>query len=171
MALCEICSKDQPVKETYKVYTSIVRSSRVLKKVSWPEKEYEVRTQHIGVQEHQYPVCESCFKRYNFTYQLIIWVPALLLMLYAIIDSFASQGESGLCIGAIAALVAAYFVTDNLFALDTKFVKRAVKERKKTDWKSLVADLPDMHAGYSSTQTGCELKGYTEEQYQKIQSS
>jgi bilin biosynthesis protein len=168
--ICGICAKNLPAQKHYKVYTGIIRISTI--KTGF--KEYQEKSQTIGLKEHQYDICESCNKKYNSIYPWLIWSPAILFALFAIVNALSKRGESGntdVCFCAIVPLAIAYYLTSRTISAEKKLVKKAVSEREKTNWQSEIAYLPDLHRGYSTAKKANGIKGYTQEEYERLMKS
>ena len=165
MDKCGICEKELPAKQEFKVYTFIARWSSVGGRSTLQEK-----SQIIGIQEHVYPVCANCVKKYGNVIPLLFLVPAILFALYAIVDVIliSKQGFSYLCIGSILALVVAYkLATSWLFDIEKILIDNAVRERNKTNWQAEIKDLPRLQSSLNA-RTGAEVRGMDESKYREI---
>jgi len=165
MAKCGVCEKELPVKREFKVYTFIARWSSVGGRSTLQEK-----SQMVGFQEHTYPVCTKCVKKYGNIIPLLFYIPAILFAIYAIVDMFliSKQGFTYLCIGSIVVLIVAYKVTGCiLFDIERMLISKAVRERNKTNWRSEIANLPMLQL-FLNARTGAEIRGVDESKYKEI---
>ena len=166
MAKCGICGNDLPVQRDFKIYTYILRMSSI-----GGRSTLQVKNQQVGFQEHSYPICNSCFKKYGNIYPLLFYIPAVLFSLYVIVDAFLIRklGFNPLCIGGLLAPIVAYKVADStIFDIEKKLIKKAIWERKETNWQSEIAKLPGLHYRAQSPRTGAEIKGITESEYKEL---
>ena len=166
MAECGICKKDSPVRQDFKIYTYILRMSSI-----GGRSTLQVKNDRVFFHEHTYAICNSCYKKYGNTFPLIFWVPAILLAIYSVIDAFliSKLGFTPLCVGGIVALILAYKLTDSsIFDIEKKLIKKAISERKETNWRSEIAKLPGLHYRAQNPRTGAEIRGLTEGEYKKL---
>ncbi len=82
------------------------------------------------------------------------------------------MGFTTLCIGGIVALIVAYKLSVNsLFDIENKLLKKAVSERQNTNWRSEIANLPELQRTRDNspvTNKGAMIKGYTKSDYKEL---
>ena len=150
MSTCTVCGKSKETPKTIKMYTA-QELGETREKSGF--KQVTVTTRYGDFQEHRYPVCKACWKRWN------TWIPLSVYLLSAVILYFVIGGgsfvttfwtEMAYAGGALFIAFLPLVLIVGLMGPDARFRKKALAERKES---------------YPSA----EFKVYNEPEYEKLQ--
>jgi hypothetical protein len=173
MAECGICGQDKPAERTRQVYTAIQQQSK--RKSGF--KEYEIKTQYHGFNDHIYSICADCIRRYR-RYSLLLWLPACFviapLLMWLLFPEGQGQGSATevLCFASalspLLPLLLAFWIWSEFLNLNRKLVKKAVAAREVTNWRDDVGG-PSYLRQDIKAEKYIGIQGFTEVEFKRLQ--